>query len=83
MAPLTDAVGFVDGEKRDFDVLEQVFDFCKGFFRREIEQFEGSCHTFTSDDSVGSQVVAAVKCLCLNTVCTQCFYLVFHQADQR
>ena len=83
VAPLADAMGFVDGKQRDLDVTEQIAYFRHQFLRRDIEEFHAARDTFTPDDCINGRIITAIEGFGFNAIRTKCLYLVFHQTDKR
>ena len=61
MSPLRDAVRFVDGEKRDVHVPQEIIGFCKQLFGRDIQQFQFAFHAGTAQGGILRFVIAAVQ----------------------
>ena len=61
MSPLRDAVRFVDGEKRDVHVPQEIIGFCKQLFGRDIQQFQSAFRAGTAQGGILRFVIAAVQ----------------------
>ena len=79
MSPLGNAVSFINGKKRNTDILQQKIQFRKEPFGRDIKEFYPSLHTFETQIGVDRFVVAAVQGTGDDSVGLQTFHLVFHE----
>ena len=82
VSPLTDTVGFINGEERNLDVAEQIRYLAEEFFWRNIEQFQFARFASPADDEVIGYIVAAVESFGRNAVSLEGFHLVVHQTDE-
>ena len=79
MSPLGNAVSFINGKKRNTDILQQKIQFRKEPFGRDIKEFYPSLHTFETQIGVDRFIVAAVQGTGDDSVGLQTFHLVFHE----
>ena len=82
VAPLTDTVGFINGEERNLDVAEQIRYLAEEFFGRNIEQFQFARLASSADDEIIGYIIAAVESFGWNAVRLEGFHLVVHQTDE-
>ncbi len=84
MSPLGDAMGFVNGEKRDIEPFQQVDKATrKKSFRCDIEELQCAVQKLFAHCRLFFRAMAGIECRRGNAKLLQCLHLILHQGDQR